>query len=124
MGLQQALLMPRCVFGISSNKRMCTPLKGTAAKSTASPFQRTVITWPRQPTITPSNFGICASFPTLNQSMPLLWQLLALTLEANTWDVVKTFEDAHASQVTDVKWGANAKFLASTSMDRSLKFFA
>jgi len=43
---------------------------------------------------------------------------------AKTWDVVKTFEDAHASQVTDVKWGANAKFLASTSMDRSLKFFA
>merc|ERR1712195_182033 len=43
---------------------------------------------------------------------------------AKTWDVVKTFEDAHASRVTDVKWGANAKFLASTSMDRSLKFFA
>jgi len=29
----------------------------------------------------------------------------------------------HTSKVTDVKWGADAKFLASTSMDRSLKFW-
>jgi len=43
---------------------------------------------------------------------------------AKTWDVVKKFEDAHSAQITALKWGANAKFLASASMDRSLKFFA
>jgi pre-mRNA-processing factor 19 len=29
----------------------------------------------------------------------------------------------HKKEVTDVKWGSSAKFLASTSMDRSLKFW-
>jgi len=29
----------------------------------------------------------------------------------------------HTKAVTDVKWGSSAKFLASTSMDRSLKFW-
>jgi len=29
----------------------------------------------------------------------------------------------HSKTVTDVKWGSSAKFLASTSMDRSLKFW-
>jgi len=43
---------------------------------------------------------------------------------SKTWEVVKTFNDAHSSQITDIKWGQDAKFLASTSMDRSLKFFA
>jgi len=31
--------------------------------------------------------------------------------------------DAHSDTVTDVKWGADAAFLVSTSMDRSLKFW-
>jgi len=43
---------------------------------------------------------------------------------SKTWDVVKTFENAHNAAVTDVKWGTDAKFLASTSMDRALTFFA
>ena len=43
---------------------------------------------------------------------------------SKTWDVVKTFENAHSAAVTDVKWGTDAKFLASTSMDRALTFFA
>jgi len=41
-----------------------------------------------------------------------------------TWDVVKTFENATSSQITDIKWGVDAKFLATAAMDRSLKFFA
>jgi pre-mRNA-processing factor 19 len=36
---------------------------------------------------------------------------------------VRTFAD-HTQTVTGVKWGANAQFLASTSMDRSLKFWS
>eukprot|EP00658_Telonema_sp_P-2_P074714 TRINITY_DN639_c0_g1_i2.p1 TRINITY_DN639_c0_g1~~TRINITY_DN639_c0_g1_i2.p1 ORF type:complete len:519 (-),score=151.97 TRINITY_DN639_c0_g1_i2:460-2016(-) len=41
-----------------------------------------------------------------------------------SWEVVKSFNDAHSGQITDVAWGPDAKFLASTSMDRALKFFA
>eukprot|EP00656_Telonema_subtile_P053784 TRINITY_DN7861_c0_g1_i1.p1 TRINITY_DN7861_c0_g1~~TRINITY_DN7861_c0_g1_i1.p1 ORF type:complete len:502 (-),score=126.39 TRINITY_DN7861_c0_g1_i1:324-1829(-) len=43
---------------------------------------------------------------------------------AKSWEVVKQFNDAHSSTITGIKWGQDAKFLASTSMDRSLKFFA
>jgi pre-mRNA-processing factor 19 len=43
---------------------------------------------------------------------------------AKSWEVVKQFDDAHASQITDIKWGLDARFLASTAMDRALKFFA
>jgi pre-mRNA-processing factor 19 len=41
-----------------------------------------------------------------------------------SWEVVKTFEGAHSSNITDVKWGQDAKFLVSTAMDRALKFFS
>ena len=43
---------------------------------------------------------------------------------AKSWDVVKTFSAAHSAQVTGIEWGTDAKFLASSSMDRSLKIWA
>eukprot|EP00164_Ancoracysta_twista_P006368 GFYU01008857.1.p1 GENE.GFYU01008857.1~~GFYU01008857.1.p1 ORF type:complete len:496 (-),score=167.73 GFYU01008857.1:412-1851(-) len=42
---------------------------------------------------------------------------------AKGWDLVKTWSD-HSANVTDVAFGADAKYLASTSMDRTLKFYA
>ncbi|OQS01729.1 pre-mRNA-processing factor 19 [Achlya hypogyna] len=39
------------------------------------------------------------------------------------WDVVKTFDD-HAGAVTDVKLAPGLEFIASTSLDRSLKLYA
>eukprot|EP00455_Lapot_gusevi_P012306 TRINITY_DN1579_c0_g1_i2.p1 TRINITY_DN1579_c0_g1~~TRINITY_DN1579_c0_g1_i2.p1 ORF type:complete len:499 (+),score=109.98 TRINITY_DN1579_c0_g1_i2:78-1574(+) len=43
-------------------------------------------------------------------------------LGTKEWQVVKTFED-HGAEVTGVKFGANASWLVSTSMDRALKFY-
>lgn len=43
---------------------------------------------------------------------------------AKSWEIVKTFNDVHSGQINDIKWGPDAKFLASASMDRALKFFA
>jgi len=40
-----------------------------------------------------------------------------------TWEVVKEFGKAHGGAVTDVAWSKTASFLASTSMDRTLKLF-
>jgi len=40
------------------------------------------------------------------------------------WDAPVATYGAHTAGVTGLAWGANAQFLASTSMDRSLKFFA
>lgn len=42
--------------------------------------------------------------------------------DINHFDVVQTFDD-HTKDVTCVRWGADAKFIASTSMDRTLKVF-
>jgi len=39
-----------------------------------------------------------------------------------TWDVVAEYK-GHKGAVTSVAWAPNASYLASTSMDRSLKFF-
>jgi len=41
-----------------------------------------------------------------------------------SWEVVKSFDDAHSAAVTDVAWSPSANYLASTSMDRTLKFFS
>jgi pre-mRNA-processing factor 19 len=38
------------------------------------------------------------------------------------WDLVKTW-DNHKKEVTDVKFGTGASFLASVSLDRNLKFY-
>ena len=38
------------------------------------------------------------------------------------WQELKVFDD-HQDLATGVKFGNNAKFVASTSMDRTLKFF-
>jgi len=40
-----------------------------------------------------------------------------------SWEVVKEFDKAHGALVTDVSWSKSATFLASTSMDRTLKLF-
>lgn len=40
------------------------------------------------------------------------------------WDAPLVTLEAHSQAVTDVTWGSDALFLASTSMDRSLRFFA
>jgi len=42
---------------------------------------------------------------------------------SKSWDVVKTFEKAHGGLVTSVAWSPSASFLATSSMDRNLKFF-
>jgi len=39
------------------------------------------------------------------------------------WDAVKSF-DNHSATVTCVKFGADASYVASTSMDRTLKIFS
>jgi WD40 repeat protein len=41
----------------------------------------------------------------------------------NYFEHVQSY-DAHTKKVTDVKFGADALWLASTSMDRTVKFFA
>ena len=38
------------------------------------------------------------------------------------WTLLKTFTD-HAEPVTGVRFGKNAAFIASVSLDRSLKYF-
>ena len=38
------------------------------------------------------------------------------------WNLLKTFTD-HSAAVTGVRFGRNASFVASVSMDRSLKYF-
>jgi pre-mRNA-processing factor 19 len=43
-------------------------------------------------------------------------------LHAKTWEVVANYK-GHTGAVTDVAWSPSADYLASTSMDRSLKFF-
>jgi pre-mRNA-processing factor 19 len=43
---------------------------------------------------------------------------------SKTWEVVTTFDKAHAGAVTDVAWSPSADFIASTSMDCTLKIFA
>jgi len=42
--------------------------------------------------------------------------------QTSYFDFVQAFAD-HTKKVTGVKWGYDARFLASTSMDRNLKFF-
>lgn len=43
-------------------------------------------------------------------------------LKAKEWKVLADVS-AHKGAVTDVQFGSAARFLASTSMDKSLKFF-
>jgi len=42
---------------------------------------------------------------------------------AKTWDVVATYK-GHSDAVTSVAWSPTANYLATTSMDRNLKFFS
>jgi pre-mRNA-processing factor 19 len=44
------------------------------------------------------------------------------TYTSKNWELVKTWTD-HTKDVTSFRFGANANFFASTSMDRSVKFF-
>lgn len=42
--------------------------------------------------------------------------------QAKQWDLIKTFND-HTALATGIRFGSNANYLASASMDRSLKFY-
>ena len=44
--------------------------------------------------------------------------------ESKTWGVVATLANCHSNSVTGLRFGPDATFLASTSKDRSLKFFS
>uniref|UniRef100_A0A7S3GIX9 Pre-mRNA-processing factor 19 n=1 Tax=Palpitomonas bilix TaxID=652834 RepID=A0A7S3GIX9_9EUKA len=43
-------------------------------------------------------------------------------IQAKTWDTVKVLND-HSAHVTDVCFGVDAKYIASTSMDRTMKLY-
>lgn len=42
--------------------------------------------------------------------------------QAKQWDLVKTFND-HTATATGIRFGSNANYIASASIDRSLKFY-
>ena len=42
--------------------------------------------------------------------------------QAKQWDLLKVFND-HTALATGVRFGSDANYLASASMDRSLKFY-
>lgn len=42
--------------------------------------------------------------------------------QVKQWDLLKTFND-HTAVATGVRFGSNANYIASTSIDRSLKFY-
>jgi pre-mRNA-processing factor 19 len=42
--------------------------------------------------------------------------------QAKQWDLLKVFND-HTALATGIRFGSNANYLASSSMDRSLKFY-
>ena len=52
----------------------------------------------------------------------LLYLFLYRIYLCKQWNLLKTFTD-HAGAVTGVRFGKNASFVASVSMDRSLKYF-
>jgi len=44
-------------------------------------------------------------------------------LHSKTWATVATF-DGHTQPVTGIRFGANASFIASTGMDKSLRIYS
>ena len=44
--------------------------------------------------------------------------------ESKTWAQVVSLDDCHTNAVTGVRFGRDAKWLASVSKDRTLKFYA
>lgn len=42
--------------------------------------------------------------------------------QAKQWDLIKTFND-HTATATGIRFGSNANYIASASIDRSLKFY-
>jgi len=42
--------------------------------------------------------------------------------QAKQWDLLKVFND-HTALATGIRFGSDANYLASASMDRSLKFY-
>ena len=44
--------------------------------------------------------------------------------ESKTWAQVVSLDDCHTNAVTGVRFGRDAKWLASVSKDRALKFYA
>jgi pre-mRNA-processing factor 19 len=43
--------------------------------------------------------------------------------QAKQWDLIQVFND-HTALATGIRFGSNANYLASVSMDRSLKLYA
>ena len=42
--------------------------------------------------------------------------------QAKPWDLLRVFND-HTASATGIRFGSNAQYVASASMDRSLKFY-
>ncbi len=57
----------------------------------------------------------------LSSSIRLLVFLIRV-YQAKQWDLLKVFND-HTALATGIRFGSNANYLASSSMDRSLKFY-
>jgi pre-mRNA-processing factor 19 len=57
----------------------------------------------------------------LSSSIRLLVFLIRV-YQAKQWDLLKVFND-HTALATGIRFGLNANYLASSSMDRSLKFY-
>ncbi len=55
-------------------------------------------------------------------SLYLLIDLFHRVYQAKQWDLLKVFND-HTALATGVRFGSNANYIASASMDRSLKFY-
>ena len=47
---------------------------------------------------------------------------LCRVYQAKQWDLIKVFND-HTALATGIRFGSNANYLASGSMDRSLKLY-
>ena len=48
--------------------------------------------------------------------------LFVRVYQSKQWDLLKVFND-HTASATGIRFGSNANYIASSSMDRSLKFY-